>query len=192
MNRTKERIAVVAGQTFGKYGYYKTSMEDIARAAHKAKGSLYYHFNSKELLFKTIVERELANLKSALSVIFAQEDVDVRDILKAYMLERMKILSTSINYRETLRPEFYEFYEFLNEMKDEMEQWEVEQIHVLLKKGIKHGTLEIPGKPKVYARVVVMMLKGLEGPFFLKGEYDKLLAHFDDLIHVITKGISKL
>jgi hypothetical protein len=36
-----------------------------------------------------------------------------------------------------------------------------------------------------------MLLKGLETPFFLLGEYDRLESHFDNLIGVISKGISK-
>ena len=53
------------------------------------------------------------------------------------MLKRMEILKASINYQETLRPEFYEFYEFLNELKTEMDSWEEIMIINILNQGIK-------------------------------------------------------
>jgi hypothetical protein len=72
-----------------------------------------------------------------------------------------------------------------------MDTWEKNQIERLLKRGLATGELELPGTVSVYAEVLVMMLKGLETPFFLQGEYDRLQAHFDNLIGVISKGISK-
>lgn len=191
MSESKGKLLEVAGKTFGRYGFYKTSMDEIAKKARKAKGSLYYHFNSKELLFTEVVKAELNLLKEELQVIFNQKDADSREIIRAYMLKRMLVLKASINYQETLRPEFYEFYEFVNDSKNEMDQWEKEQIIKILNYGITAGQLDMPGDVNIHAEVLVMMLKGLEMPFFLKGEYDRLEAHFDSLISVITKGISK-
>ena len=191
MSQTKEQILKTASKTFGRYGFYKTSMDEIAKSARKAKGSLYYHFNSKELLFEEVVGLELKILKEELTSIFELKNIDSRDILKEYMLTRMKILRNSPNYLETIRPEFYEYYEFLNDLKTEMDSWEKQQLTLMLEKGLASDVLELPSDVKVYGEVIVMMLKGLESPFFLKGEYDRLELNFDNLINVITKGISK-
>lgn len=54
---------------FRNYGFRRTSMEDIARAANVAKGTLYLYFKSKDELFEALARRlaELieANLKAA-------------------------------------------------------------------------------------------------------------------------------
>lgn len=191
MSVTKETFLKIAGKAFGRYGFSKTSMDDIAKTARKAKGSLYYHFESKDALFREVVAAELNFLKEELTVIFQMENKSTCEILKAYMLKRMQILKASLNYQETLRPEFYEFYEFLNDLRVEMDAWEKGQVERLLQRGLTTGELELPGTVSVYAEVLVMMLKGLETPFFLQGEYDRLQAHFDNLIGVISKGISK-
>lgn len=191
MSVTKETLLKIAGKTFSRYGFAKTSMDEIAKSARKAKGSLYYHFESKDMLFKEVVAVELNFLKDELEVIFQMHDKSTVDVLKAYMLKRMQILKVSINYQETLRPEFYEFYEFLKDVKTDMDTWEKGQIEALLTRGLKNGELDLPGTVNVYAEVLVMLLKGLETPFFLQGGYDRLEAHFDNLIAVISKGISK-
>lgn len=191
MSKIKDQLIKAASNTFSKYGYYKTAMEDIATAAQKAKGSLYYHFGSKELLFQAVVLEELDKLKSELTTVFSDTELDTRQVLRNYMLKRMQVLRHAPNYQETLRPNFYEHYDFLNGIKDEMVAWEVSQILNLIQRGVHKKELELPGDHQVYAQVLVMLLQGLEPNFYLKGEYDRLESHFDNLIHIITKGISK-
>ncbi|MEW7292167.1 TetR/AcrR family transcriptional regulator [Aquimarina sp. 2304DJ70-9] len=192
MTPTKQRLLTTASKTFSKYGFYKTSMDEIAKSARKAKGSLYYHFNSKELLFREVVLSELIVLKKELILIFEDHNADSRDIIRAYMIKRMEVMNISTNYQETLRPEFYEFYEFLNDVILEMDQWEKEQITKILNRGVVKDELELPGDIEVYAEMLLIFLKGLETPLFLKGQYERLIANFDNLIGILTKGISKI
>ena len=166
-------------------------MEDIAQNAQKAKGSLYYHFGSKELLFEAVVLEELKGLTNALMPIFEDKQGDTRHVLRRYMLKRMEVLRNAPNYQETLRPSFYEHYNFVDNTKNQITEWEVTQIVKLIKCGIEKGELDLPGDHQVYAQVLVMLLQGLEPNFYLKGEYDRLESHFDNLINIITKGISK-
>jgi AcrR family transcriptional regulator len=56
-------IIIAAQDIFARFGFKKTTMNDIARAAHKAKSSIYRYFKSKEEIFQTIVERESQILK---------------------------------------------------------------------------------------------------------------------------------
>ena len=89
---SKQQLLNAATQTFSKYGYYKTAMEDVAANAQKAKGSIYYHFGSKELLFEAVVANELEQLKKELQLIFEDSTSDTRIVLKQYMLKRMEVL----------------------------------------------------------------------------------------------------
>ncbi|HAC56934.1 MAG TPA: hypothetical protein DCF73_01120 [Rhodobiaceae bacterium] len=50
----RELITTAAFDLFRRYGYKRTSMEDIARAASVAKGTLYLYFESKDQLFDAI------------------------------------------------------------------------------------------------------------------------------------------
>lgn len=55
--RTKKLIAEKAKVIFEKKGYAGTSMEDIRAFSEISKGSIYYHFKSKEELFLYTVEK---------------------------------------------------------------------------------------------------------------------------------------
>ncbi|HBL85338.1 MAG: hypothetical protein A2Y17_01950 [Clostridiales bacterium GWF2_38_85] len=52
---SREKIMAAAISVFSKVGYYRASMDDIARTAEVAKGTLYYHFPTKLELFKCLV-----------------------------------------------------------------------------------------------------------------------------------------
>src|SRR4051812_13723659 len=52
-------VLTAALETFLRYGYRKTSMEDIARAAAISRPGLYFLFTSKQELFAAAVTRAL-------------------------------------------------------------------------------------------------------------------------------------
>ena len=53
-----ERILDAATDLFAHYGFDKTTMDDIARAASVSKGALYLHFRGKDDLFDALMLRE--------------------------------------------------------------------------------------------------------------------------------------
>lgn len=53
------RILDAAAQLISHYGYDKTTVSDIARAAGVSKGAIYLHFDSKDALFEALLLREL-------------------------------------------------------------------------------------------------------------------------------------
>lgn len=53
----KREIAYKAEELFSKTGYAATSMEDICEITERSKGSIYYHFKSKEELFLFVVKQ---------------------------------------------------------------------------------------------------------------------------------------
>jgi AcrR family transcriptional regulator len=60
--RADKRAAIIGAalDLFAKYGYRRTSIDDVARAAGIAKGSVYLHFAGKRELFRAGCEAVLA------------------------------------------------------------------------------------------------------------------------------------
>jgi AcrR family transcriptional regulator len=59
-DRTRqERVLSVALEVFGRYGFRKTSMDEVARSADISRQGLYLYFASKEALFRAAVRQEL-------------------------------------------------------------------------------------------------------------------------------------
>lgn len=58
----KSEIIMAARELFIHYGYNKTTMEDIAKAVHKGKSTLYYYYKSKEEIIADVVDHEVISL----------------------------------------------------------------------------------------------------------------------------------
>src|SRR6201999_3458681 len=59
-DRTRqERVLAVALEVFGRYGFRKASMDEIARAADISRQGLYLHFANKDTLFRAAIRHEL-------------------------------------------------------------------------------------------------------------------------------------
>jgi AcrR family transcriptional regulator len=81
--RVDRRVAVLdsALVTFARFGYRKTSMEEIARAAHISRPGLYFLFASKEDLFRAAVSRTLEEDLAEVERILGEADRPLRDRL---------------------------------------------------------------------------------------------------------------
>ncbi|MDF3078215.1 MAG: TetR/AcrR family transcriptional regulator [Sphingobacteriaceae bacterium] len=55
VDKIKESIKAAAQELFRRYGYHKTSVNEIARKAKIAKATIYKYFDSKEVLLHTIL-----------------------------------------------------------------------------------------------------------------------------------------
>jgi AcrR family transcriptional regulator len=55
VDKIKESIKKAAQDLFRKYGYHKTSVNEIAKRAKIAKATIYKYFESKELLLQAIL-----------------------------------------------------------------------------------------------------------------------------------------
>jgi AcrR family transcriptional regulator len=53
-----QRILDAASTLILRYGYHKTTIDDIAREAGVGKGTLYLHWNTREALFAALILRE--------------------------------------------------------------------------------------------------------------------------------------
>ncbi|MBW2637426.1 MAG: TetR/AcrR family transcriptional regulator [Deltaproteobacteria bacterium] len=60
----REKILIAAGLVFSKKGFYRATMDEIAREAGVAKGTLYYNFPSKSKLFAATVTEGMEEIIS--------------------------------------------------------------------------------------------------------------------------------
>jgi len=185
----KSIIVESAAKYFSKYGFHKTTMGEIAKNIHKAKGVIYYYFKSKEDLFNEVLKHELNNIKLALSKI-VNEDTDALNRIERYVLTRYKLLNEAHCYHETLKADFFEKYVFVKDVRDDFEKFEIEQLNIILKKGIAEGYLLAENDDiKAYLNLIILILRSLEIPLFLQNNYNKNKSSIENLCSLIFSGL---
>lgn len=91
MNRTKRKIFEISMNLFATKGYDATSIEEITSVVGVAKGTLYYHFSSKEEIFNFLIEEGMKLLQNSMSIKVASCD-NLLDKLKAILLIQIKVM----------------------------------------------------------------------------------------------------
>ncbi len=89
MNKTKRKIFETSLKLFSEKGYDATSIEEITATVGVAKGTLYYHFNSKEEIFNFLIEEGMKLLINSIEIKISKCD-NVLDKIKAVSLIQLK------------------------------------------------------------------------------------------------------
>ena len=89
MNKTKRKIFETSMRLFAEKGYDATSIEEITATVGVAKGTLYYHFSSKEEIFNFLVDEGMKLLKNSIEIKTSKCNT-TKEKLKAIILIQIK------------------------------------------------------------------------------------------------------
>ncbi len=85
---TQELILNAAEHLFAERGIAGTSVQDVACSAGRSIGSLYHHFDTKEVLVHAVIDRLLADMATEMEIFFADDrwtGATIADILEGYL-----------------------------------------------------------------------------------------------------------
>ena len=134
MNKTKRKIFETSMKLFAEKGYDATSIEEITATVGVAKGTLYYHFSSKEEIFNFLIEEGIKLLQNSI-YIKTSKYTNYIDKIKAIVLIEIKIVQKYENLITILLSQFYG-KESRNQ-KCQMHVYEyIEQIEQIVREGI--------------------------------------------------------
>ncbi len=88
--RKRQRIQRVAIELFVAHGYRRTSIDEVARQAHVAKGTVYLYFKSKADLLVACITAEKARYASQMHPLFAA-DIAPATKLRLYLELALKM-----------------------------------------------------------------------------------------------------
>ena len=87
-----QRILDAAAELIQRWGYNKTTIDDIARQARVAKGTIYLHWKTREDLFEALIKREVLMVAEDIQRRIANdpEGATLHGLMKHSMLATMK------------------------------------------------------------------------------------------------------
>src|SRR6266404_4015425 len=77
----REAILMAATATFLRYGFKKTSMDDVAQAAGVSRQGLYLYFDTKDFLFKEALQYLVSHMISTARSVAEDGNLSLRDRL---------------------------------------------------------------------------------------------------------------
>ena len=93
----KNEILDVAERLFGTKGFDNTSTSDILNEVGIARGTLYYHFKSKEDILDAMIDRMTGRLVEKAAALLAKKEIPV--------MRRLTMMMTALNVNGSLGQE---------------------------------------------------------------------------------------
>ena len=148
MNKTKRKIFETSMRLFAEKGYDATSIEEITATVGVAKGTLYYHFSSKEEIFSFLVEEGIKLLQNSI-VIKTEKLSNYIDKIKAIVLIQVKIVDKYEDIITILLSQFYGNEQRNQKCKEYIYEY-IKKIEQIVKEGIDAKQIK-GGDEKIYA-----------------------------------------
>lgn len=138
MNKTKRKIFEASMKLFAEKGYDATSIEEITATVGVAKGTLYYHFSSKEEIFNFLVEEGIKLLQNSIDIKTSKLPNYI-DKLKAIILIQIKIV---VKYEDIITILLTQFLgkKARNQKCQKLVYEYINKIEEIVKEGIKKRT----------------------------------------------------
>lgn len=187
-DEVREQLVQAARQVFVRFGYKKTALDDIAREARKGKSTIYYYFKSKDDIFKAVIDAEAEIRAKTIDDQISTID-DPQQKLKTYIYVRMLTLKKVGNYYEAIKNDLLDNLYFVNSLRTNHFDAEVNLVKELLLEGIEKEVYTIQN-PELTARTIVTLLQGFEVPLILKNLSDEdLQKSVDEMLNILFFGI---
>ena len=148
MNKTKRKIFETSMKLFAEKGYDATSIEEITATVGVAKGTLYYHFSSKEEIFNFLIEEGMKLLQNSIDIKTSKLDNYI-DKIKAIVLIQIKIVDKYEDLIKIILSQFWGTEERHKKCKEHVFDY-IGKIEKIVKAGISKGEIK-QGNPQAIA-----------------------------------------
>ncbi|MDP4209768.1 MAG: TetR/AcrR family transcriptional regulator [Bacteroidota bacterium] len=185
----KDQIVEAARQIFSRFGFRKTTMDEIARGVNKGKSSIYYYFTSKEDIYRAVIEKEAGLVQD--EIVRALTNVKEPDEkLKTYIAVRMRAFGNTINFYSAIKDEFLANLDFINKIRERFDNEEIKMVETILKEGVNNDKFVIDNT-ELAAIALVTAIKGLEAPLMKYHKELNVEERIGHLLKILFFGVMK-
>jgi TetR/AcrR family transcriptional repressor of nem operon len=189
---TMQRMQSTGLELFYQQGYYNTSIDDILKKLSLSKGAFYYHFQSKEDFFISIVQNLLFQKVYAMLVEPIEGQEDPLNVISKAIEDALETAEhNDLDYGFVLSNFITEFNgknpEIMKYLMDILKVWEVNLI-TTLQKGKSDGYVDRHVDSEAVATYVISSYIGIRtlmvdgNPRTLRYKYIQQLKNYFKLI----------
>lgn len=185
-----------AVELFERYGYEKTTLEDIAGRIGKTKTSVYYYFNGKQDILRAVLSREFASVQSELIEIWSKSLEKEPCRFKEYLKNRMTLIIGMRVYPQFAVVQYSDLNSgggcIAHEIRDIFDRWEKDYFLKVCVKGRELGALKEGVNPEVFSEMLLTLLKSIETQYFVAKDKAAVLSTYNEMIdYLINDGCEK-
>ena len=187
----REDILRAASVVFQKYGFMKTTLDDIARECGMKNTALYYYFENKENIMNAMFECDMKKIQDNIINAVARQDTP-KNKIHAFILEKLISFKSQRRYFNLVLREDLSLKQrqFAFEQKNKFDKFEEELLTEIISVGIKNNFFENhPMESLIY--MITGTTWGISY-FVLHNEQEMNLNDIvDDVVNIMFIGLEK-
>ena len=147
----KNKIIAYAEEKFSTLGFFKTTMDELAKEMRISKKTIYKHFSSKNILVKAVLDTVRFSISSLITKIVEGDDNAVVKLYKISELLSRRISKISAAWLNDLRIHAPELWNEIEQFRKMMIQ---KNLTLIVEQGKREGL--IVDKPTVIILTIIL------------------------------------
>jgi AcrR family transcriptional regulator len=189
----QDRILDAAMRVFRRHGFRRSSIEQAAEEAGLTRQALYHHFDSKEALFRAVIERLYENsLAAEIAAAKAAEEQgrDLADILIAEIGARLQALFASLEGSPHIEELFSEHLAQARNLYQAYATRFADEVAATIARVCRKRKLTLAGGVSVreLARCVEMAIHGAKSAYPSMMPADAFLKQLETMLRMLVAG----
>ena len=189
----KTRILDATMLVFRRHGFRRSSIEQVAEAAGLTRQALYHHFESKEALFRAVIERVHESAIAAEEIAVAEAETaggNLGDILAAGMTARMSTMIASLDGSPHLEELYSEHLVHARDLYQTYAARYAERMVATISKIVREQRLALPQElsPAEFARLVEMSVYASKSQYPAMQPADAFLKDMAMMVRTLCAG----
>ncbi len=189
-DQVKQEIIDAAARLFARYGFKKTSIDDVALAARIGKGSMYLHFASKEELFAEVVRRMSERTWDALAVAVKRARYPAGKV-RAFIDAKLTTVAKLAEEHGVQEEAVLEFLPAARAYRGTHDVREHAYLADVLREGNASGAFAVED-PDRLATGIIACLTALDTSSVVERDDAAIRAGVDELVAILVRGLAPI
>lgn len=185
---TREEILTAALNLFSTNNYHATSMSMIAEEAGVSKGTVYWHFDSKEDLFRELVLAGLDYFNENYERI-KSENLNAEEKIYAIIDFSIKMLAENLKMGNILQNNIQLISSEFQKKMIERHKAAISVIKLVIEQGIDSGTIESSNPHNTAVMILTLIFNTHSQELYYT--FDTVKEDVDFIYNFIMQGIAK-
>lgn len=186
----REEIINGARDLFERFGFKKTTMEDIARQIGKSKSALYYYYKTKEEIFEAVILHDIANTEALVAEAVKKEE-SATSKFRVLFITLLGGVKQKANQFSTFKSELYETHFLFDSIVKKRDSYLEELIKDILILGISRREVKMMNNAEMSLWAVMMNItvKATAHKLFLEDDFNLTGSQLEFMADSFFNGV---
>ncbi|OQP54731.1 TetR/AcrR family transcriptional regulator [Niastella populi] len=169
----REEILNGARDLFERFGFKKTTMEDIARQVGKSKSALYYYYKTKEEIFEAVILNDISTSQTQVAAAVRQEG-SASNQFRVLFTTLLTDVKQKANKFGIFKTDLYENHFLFDNIIKKRDSYLEELIKDVLILGISQREVKMMNNAEMglWAAMINITLKATAHKLFLEDDFN--------------------